>query len=184
MVDNGVATTTGITASIPMMLTLIEAIAGREHALAVARDLGISEWDARHDSGAFRLTRQFALTVLGNVVTPWRREQLALELSSAQDEVALALAADAWSRTYRSRVVTWAPDTMPIMTRHGVRILPDRARPRAPSQPAVPFDAGQSPARALDGALLNIEGRYGSRTADIVAMQLEYPLTDGRNGLQ
>ena len=54
VVDRGVATTTGVTASMPMSLTLIEAIAGRERAEAVARDLGLTHWDARHDSGAFR----------------------------------------------------------------------------------------------------------------------------------
>src|SRR5690606_15668893 len=64
--DNGVTTTTGITASMPMMLTLIGAIAGRAKAEAVARDLGVAQWDARHASGAFRFTRPFALTVLAN----------------------------------------------------------------------------------------------------------------------
>jgi transcriptional regulator GlxA family with amidase domain len=39
VVDGGVATTTGITASMPMSLTLIEAIAGRGKAEMVARDL-------------------------------------------------------------------------------------------------------------------------------------------------
>src|SRR5262245_44675239 len=39
VVDRGVATTTGITASMPMSLTLIEAIAGRDKAQAVGRDL-------------------------------------------------------------------------------------------------------------------------------------------------
>ena len=42
MVDRGVATTTGITASMPMSLTLIEAIAGRDKAEAVGRDLGLA----------------------------------------------------------------------------------------------------------------------------------------------
>ena len=37
----------------PMVLTLIEAIGGREKAEAVARDLGLTHWDARHDSDAF-----------------------------------------------------------------------------------------------------------------------------------
>ena len=41
VVDKGVATTTGITASMPMVLTLIEAIAGRDKAKAVAGDLGL-----------------------------------------------------------------------------------------------------------------------------------------------
>ncbi|WP_204272982.1 hypothetical protein, partial [Enterobacter hormaechei] len=66
VVDQGVATTTGITASMPMMLTLIEAIAGREKAEAVAGDLGLDRWDARHDSGAFKFSRPFALAAIGN----------------------------------------------------------------------------------------------------------------------
>src|SRR3546814_300857 len=54
VIDGRVATTTGITASVPMMLTLIEAIAGRAKAEAVARDLGVDRWDARHATRAFR----------------------------------------------------------------------------------------------------------------------------------
>jgi hypothetical protein len=33
----------------------------------------------------------------------------------------------------------------------------------------------RKPAAALDNALQTISQRYGSRTADLVAMQLEYP---------
>src|SRR3546814_20939918 len=43
VIDGRVATTTGITASVPMMLTLIEASAGRETAEAVARELGVED---------------------------------------------------------------------------------------------------------------------------------------------
>ena len=63
--DQGVVTTTGITAAMPMSLTLIEAIAGREKAEAVARDLGLDHWDARHASDQFKFTLPFALTVMG-----------------------------------------------------------------------------------------------------------------------
>ena len=108
VVDRGVATTTGITASMPMSLTLIEAIAGRDKAEAVGRDLGLTRWDARHDSGAFQFTRPFALTAIGNTMAFWNREQLGIELVPGVDEVSLALVADAWSRTYRSRAVTFA----------------------------------------------------------------------------
>ena len=80
--DQGVVTTTGITASMPMTLTLIEAIAGREKAEAVARDLGLDHWDARHASDQFKFTRPFALTVMGNVVAIWNREKLGLEVST------------------------------------------------------------------------------------------------------
>ena len=80
VVDQGVATTTGITASMPMSLTLIEAIAGRDKAEAIGRDLGLTEWDARHASDAFKFTRPFALTVIGNTIAFWNREQLGIEL--------------------------------------------------------------------------------------------------------
>src|SRR4030095_2207394 len=71
VVDGGVATTTGITASMPMSLTLIEAIAGRDKAEAVGRELGLTDWDARHDSEAFKFTRRFALTAIGNTLAFW-----------------------------------------------------------------------------------------------------------------
>jgi hypothetical protein len=93
---------TGITASMPMALTLIEAIASRDKAEAVARDLGLTHWDARHDSKAFTLTRPFVLTVLGNRLAFWQHEQLGMALAPGGDEVSLALVADAWSHTYRS----------------------------------------------------------------------------------
>ena len=108
VVDQGVATTTGVTASMPMSLTLIEAIAGRDKAKAVGREIGLTHWDARHDSGAFQFTRPFALTAVRNTVAFWNREQLGLELTSGVDEVSLALVADAWSRTYRSRALTFS----------------------------------------------------------------------------
>jgi transcriptional regulator GlxA family with amidase domain len=41
VVDDGVATTTGISASMPMSLTLIEAIAGPHKARAVGREIGL-----------------------------------------------------------------------------------------------------------------------------------------------
>ena len=108
VVDKGVATTTGISASLPMALTLIEAIAGREKAQAVGRSIGVPQWDARHDSGAFRFTRPFAMTAIGNTAAFWNRERLGIKLTLGIDEVSLALAADAWTRTYRSRAITFS----------------------------------------------------------------------------
>ncbi|HVI59568.1 MAG TPA: DJ-1/PfpI family protein [Luteimonas sp.] len=173
VVDRGVATTTGITASMPMMLTLVEAIAGRAKAAATARGLGVDRWDARHDSAAFRLDRPFVLAVLRNRLAFWRHETLRIALQPGMDEVSLALAADAWSRTYRSRVETYA-EQAEVATRGGLRILADRvgARPLASSTVAV---GELPPAQVLDRTLGAIADRYGSDTAGIVAMQLEYP---------
>ena len=172
--DQGVVTTTGITASMPMTLTLIEAIAGREKAEAVARDLGLDHWDARHASDQFKFTRPFALTVMGNVVAIWNREKLGLDVSPGIDEVSLALVADAWSRTYRSRAVTFARSADPIATRNGIRIVADRVGD-LPQEDVVDSFGDRPPAHALDDVLSSIETRYGPRTRYVVAMQLEYP---------
>jgi putative intracellular protease/amidase len=173
--DRGVVTTTGISASMPMSLTLIEAIAGREKAEAVARGLGLDRWDARHASDQFRLTRPFALTVMGNVAAIWNREQLNLEIAPGIDEVSLAIVADAWSRTYRSRAVTFAESAGAIETRNGMRIVPDRVGGDRPQEAVVDSFGSRPPAQALDDVLASIETRYGPRTRYVVAMQLEYP---------
>ncbi|HKQ13513.1 MAG TPA: DJ-1/PfpI family protein [Steroidobacteraceae bacterium] len=173
--NQGVVTTTGITASIPMSLTLIEAIAGREKAETVAKEVGLDNWDARHASDAFRLTLPFALTVMGNRAALWNREQLGVEVSPGIDEVSLALAADAWSRTYRSRAVTFAASSGPVATRSGIRILPDHLSAEVSRDNVVEAYGNRPPAQALDQTLSNIETRYGARTRYIVAMQLEYP---------
>ncbi|TKT74913.1 DJ-1/PfpI family protein [Aquamicrobium sp. LC103] len=175
VVDEGVATTTGITASMPMMLTLIEAIAGRGKAEAVASDLGLANWDARHASEAFKFTRPFALTAIGNGLAFWNRERLGIELRTGMDEVSLALVADAWSRTYRSNAVTFAGSAAAIETRNGIRIIPDQVERGWPDELLLSQVDSRPPAIALDEALRQIGARYGTRTADFVAMQLEYP---------
>jgi putative intracellular protease/amidase len=175
VVDQGVATTTGISASMPMSVTLIEAIAGREKAQAVARDLGLMHWDARHDSDAFIFTRPFALQVIGNTLAFWKREQLGIELAPNIDEVSLALVADAWSRTYRSRALTFSSTDAAQQTRNGLRVLPDRVAVSWPAERLLPPIRDRQPAKALDDTLEAIAARYGTGTADLVAMQLEYP---------
>lgn len=175
VLDAGVATTTGISASMPMMLTLIEAIAGRPRAQAVARDLGVETWDARHASASFGLTRPFATTVMGNRLAIWSREKLSLRLEPGMDEVSLALVADAWSRTYRSSAVTYAQSSGAVETRNGVRVIPDEIGTSSPVDHSITTFPDRKPADALDEALAAIGARYGENTADIVAMQLEYP---------
>lgn len=172
--DGRVVTTTGISASMPLSLTLIEAIAGRETALATARDLGLAEWDARHASDAFAFTRPFALTAIANITAFWNHEKLGLQLAPGVDEVALALVADAWSRTYRSRAVTFAVSAEAQESRNGIRLLPERAMAEWPAARRLP-NIERQPAEALDAALRGIAWRYGEGTADFVAMQLEYP---------
>jgi hypothetical protein len=176
VVDGSVATTTGITASMPLALTLIEAIAGSAKARAVAADVGIDRWDVRHDSGQFKFTRPFAWTVLTNRLAFWRQERIGLALRPGLDEVSLALVADAWSRTSRSRAVTIGDGAEVAITSRGIRIVPDvQDVGRSPtSLPSSRTDL--RPAAALDEALRDISRRYGANTARVVTMQMEYPV--------
>ena len=175
VVDQGVATTTGISASMPMSLTLIEAIAGRDKARAVGRDIGLADWDARHQSDAFTFTRPFALTAIGNTAAFWAHERLGIELKEGVDEVSLGFVADAWSRTYRSQALTFARTAGALRSRNGIRILPDEVATDWPAARRLPEIGDRKPAEALDSALGGIAARYGTRTTDFVAMQLEYP---------
>lgn len=175
VVDGNVATTTGITASMPMMLTLIEAIAGRQKAQTVAQGLGLAHWDARHRSDGFTFTQPFATTVLRNVSAFWQKQTRGVALHSGMDEISLALAADAWSRTYRSRAVTLSDTALPVASLSGVRLIPDRVDARWPADERVPLFPDRKPAAVLDATLAAISGTYGESTAQVVAMQLEYP---------
>jgi transcriptional regulator GlxA family with amidase domain len=173
VVDKAIATTTGITAAMPMMLTLIEAIAGRDKAQSVASDLGLTHWNARHDSSAFHFNRPFAMTAMSNSLSFWNHEKFGLPIWPGMDEVALALVADAWSRTYRSRAVTFSDKGDAVTMRGGIRIYPDTADWQSEMQ--LPPLSDIKPAQALDRALAAIADRYGTATARLVAMQLEYP---------
>ena len=113
--------------------------------------------------------------MLANRLAFWKREELGIRLEPGMDEVSLALVADAWSRTYRSDVVSFAASTEAVGTRGGLRIVPDEARRDWPLGRDVSRFPDQPPAVALDRALAAIAARYGARTADAVAMQLEYP---------
>lgn len=150
-----------------MMLTLIGAIAGRENAEAVAQNLGVDRWDARHASSAFRFSRSFATTVLGNVVAFWNRDELEIALEPGIDEVALAHVADAWSRTYRSKAVTFAPSTSAIVTANGIRVLPGQVADAWPQERTVSIVPNERPEAALDLNLQAIAERYGQATAKV-----------------
>lgn len=172
--DGNVITTSGVSASIPISIALIEAIAGRPRAEAVAARLGVSDWSAAHDSTQFRLGALF-WTALLNKTALWRHEELGVEVAPGVDEVALALTADAYSRTRRSWAYSVASSSAPIVTRRGLTLLPDRQLGR--NEPSIMLPAGEDiPAtHALDRSLEGIETRYGERTAAFVAVQIEYP---------
>lgn len=173
--DGGVVTTTGVSASLPLSLALVEAIAGRERAAQVAQRLGVPTWDARHDSERFALDWSSRRTVVRNTLAFWAHETYGIPIATGVDEIALAFAADAWSRTYQSQALAIAPRSGPIHTRRGITLLPDAVAGETQNVAMLPPPPSTEPARALPTALNGIAKRHGVDTAALVAMQLEYP---------
>lgn len=99
VIDRGVATTTGITASVPATLALVEAIGGPDKARGLAAELGVSAWSPAHDSSRFGLDAGRAWNYAINKAAFWRHERRRVDVQDGIDDIALALAADAWSRT-------------------------------------------------------------------------------------
>lgn len=171
--DGPLLTTTGVSASLPASLALVEEIAGRERAEAVARDLGAAGWSAQHESARYRLGARHLATAARNLLTVWRWERIAVPIADGVDEISLSFTVDALGRTYRSTALTIAAEAAPIVTRRGLTLRPeivgDAGFDRTEVVPDVP------PARALDHALERVAARDGEPTARFVALQLEYP---------
>jgi hypothetical protein len=79
------------------------------------------------------------------------------------------LADCAWSRTYRSRALTFAGSAQAQVTRSGLRVLPDRVAATWPADESLTAVGTQPPAQALDLALQTIARRYGKPTERVVA---------------
>lgn len=180
VVDDGVATSTGITANIPIMLALVEAIGGRAVAERTAAELGVASWDARHRSAGFELTLEHKKTFIRNALTFWRRETVGIPLEQGVDEVALGLLVDAYARTNLASVVTLGAGGAPVRSRHGLMILPDQPSESARVDHMLPQPPTEAPAQTLENELPVVAARYDLPTAKIVALVMEYPWAGGR----
>lgn len=175
VVDGKLMTTTGISASIPASLALVESLAGRSRAREIAQSMGVEDWSPAHESRPFRLTAGTLMTVALNTAAFWSREKVAIPVEDGVDELALSLTADAYSRTFRSAAYSLARSDAPVKTRRGLTLIPDRVEASLQTQDRVVALAGDPKVNALESALAEIGHAYGPRTAGIVALQLEYP---------
>lgn len=181
--DGNVITTTGVAASVPVSLALVEAIGGTQQATEVARRWRIDDWGPAHDSDDYGLAAGHVFTWLGNTVAFWRNDTFEVPVEEGVDEVTLSLFADAWSRTYRSKMRTVASADGPVRMRGGLRILPDRVHDGMLQTEQVPDGlVALDPLSTLDGTLSAIADAYGRRTAAFVALQLEYPWSAADRG--
>jgi RNA polymerase sigma factor (sigma-70 family) len=174
--DGNVITTSGVSASIPISVALVEAIGGRAKAERLAQFLGVKDWSPAHNSEQFKLTAGGLFTALGNKAMFWRHEALGLEVAPGVDEISVALIADAYGRTRRSAALSVARSERPVLTRRGLALLPDRLS-NGPDRPSamLPLHETVPAALALDRALEGIATRYGESTAAFVALTMEYP---------
>jgi putative intracellular protease/amidase len=169
--DGPIISTTGVTASIPASLALVEALGGRQAARDLADRLGAGDWGPAHHTADFKITSRDYLQGLGNLLAFWSHETVEAPVTDGIDEVALALWTDSWARSFKSRVVATRPGRAPVLTLHGLTVIPD-AEPKAgryrlsvTSDPA----AGQ-----LDRALDALRTRYGERSERLSWLGLEY----------
>lgn len=176
--DRGLVTTTGVSASLPVSLALVEAIAGRARAAELAQTFGVANWDARHDSSAFQLDGKMLRVALGNTAAIWNRDVYGVPVSAGVDEIALSFTADAWSRTFRSQALTVVDGSGEVRTQRGLTLVPDRVAGDRKGLQTLPLPDGPA-GQTLPAALAAIETRYGGKTAAFIALQLEYPWRAG-----
>jgi hypothetical protein len=105
----------------------------------------------------------------------WRHEDLGIGVAAGADEIRVALMADAWSRTRRSMAYAVAATGEPVMSRRGLLIYPDRVTGKPPATSRMlPLMESVPPVLALDRALEAIAMNYGGKTAEFVALSMEY----------
>lgn len=171
--DGKVVSSAGVSASMPTSIALVEAIAGHAKAAEVARDVGIDDWSSRHNSDAFQSDP-------GNADMPGRDKKpqvtLGIPVKAGDDEIALALTAESYSRTGNTMAFAVAASKAPLRLAHGLVVLPDLVAggPTSVDRTLAPLEAHQA-TRALDIALADISKTYGPKAARNVALFMEYP---------
>lgn len=169
--DGRIISTTGVSASIPVSLALVEAMGGRDVAEATARRIGVSDWSDVHRTADYRLTRADVAAALASMAAVWTHETLETPIADGTDEIALALRADAWVRSFRTTVVTTHAGRAPVRSRHGLLIVPDSA-PKS-GRTVIATYTGPS-AGQLDATLADMRRRYGPQAARLATLGMEY----------
>ncbi len=175
--DGNVATSAGVSASLPISLHLVEMLAGKARAESLAAELALEGFNADHNSEEFVLGAGPIWVAARNFLFGWPRDEYVLVLSDGMDEIALAFAVDMFARTYRSQAVPVANDA--VRTLNGLTVLPDQPE-LGNATASVGFGSGgdlqlDPGATAPEQILAFLTAQYGRDSAEFVALQLEYP---------
>lgn len=178
VVSGNVMTTTGVSASIPASLALIESIAGRPAAERTAKGLGVNAWTIEHNTSAFSWTAKHVTVAVTNWLAWWRHETVEMPVEGGFDEISMAMAADTWSRTYRSQALATGASGI-VQSRRGLHIETEVASSHRHFVLPKPTSANTlARIEALDA----VANRYGDATADLVALGLEHRRSKSRHG--
>jgi transcriptional regulator GlxA family with amidase domain len=129
--DGNIVTTSGVSASLPATLALLEHIAGREPVETYARQLGIEGWTPEHDGASFTLSGRAMRTAAFNWLAFWNHQRLALTVPEGVEEAQLAFVLDAYARTYRSSIALQGSQPQ-VRSKHGL-LFHSTSRPHASS---------------------------------------------------
>ncbi|MCI9868419.1 DJ-1/PfpI family protein [Rhizobium skierniewicense] len=171
--DGKFVSSAGVTASMPTSIALIEAIAGPEKAAEVAHDVGIDNWDSRHNSDVFKSDPDNADMPDANTKP---EITIGIPVKAGDDEIALSLTAEAYSTTGITTALAVAESKARFTLAHGLVVIPDvvTGGSKSVDRMLAPLDAHHA-TRALDIALTDIHKTYGRKAARHVALFMEYP---------
>jgi putative intracellular protease/amidase len=174
--DGDVASSSGVSASLPISLALVAALAGQDEAQKTAGLLGIASWDAKHDSDIFKIRPDDHAVHEANMRVA-RNEVVAVMVRDGDDEVALSLRAEAWSRTMRNDVVLVSEHGGQVRLRGGLRIQ-TKAAGAVTADIQIVLSNATPAGGTLATDLQDIARRYGAGTARLAALGMEYPWGD------
>lgn len=161
-------TTSGVSASMPISLALVEVFGGTELTKSIADKYSVADWSDRHDTSQFKFDKSFYGPIIENALSFWTHETIYSELDDGFDEIPLAINADAWSRTYKSKFYLHCKNDI-LKTKNGMQIVCDNKKNGVKVE--IDNNYNQSP---FDNVLDKIKARYNTPTSDLVRIQLEY----------
>ncbi len=172
-VDDGtVVSSAGITAGIDAALHLVERFAGRDTAVRTAAALNLPPLADPAVAGP-RLSAAMLGTGVINGAFSWPKTRVALQMSDGIDELAATAVLDAYPRTFAAVASSVTPLGAPVVSRHGLLLVPLGA-PSGDDDVVILPDAAADHFFAFDRVLADIAQRYDLATAVLSANQLEY----------
>ncbi len=174
LADHKVMTTAGVSAALPASIALVAAIAGKPVAEQLGSYYAQTDWSSRHDSTQFEFQWRDYWQIAVNWLSFWRHQQRLVNIYTGIDEVALALQADAYSRTYRDQVISYNASENHVSSQNGLVFLIEQNQQK-PRQKFLPALQHQSAIGALNQALQEIQTEQGAASCRLVQLLLEYP---------